>query len=80
MGELNIRIVGGHTVVESMRRGMSPKGAVLEALKRVSKLYNDDKKRWTNSTSSSTRCARTANTRPAHFGAVTGSACLYGRS
>lgn len=44
VGELNIRIAGGHTVVESMRRGMSPKEAVLEALKRVSKLYNDDQK------------------------------------
>jgi N4-(beta-N-acetylglucosaminyl)-L-asparaginase len=43
VGELNIRVVGGHTVVESMRRGMSPKEAVLEALKRVSALYNDDK-------------------------------------
>ncbi len=43
VGELNIRVAGGHTVVESMRRGMSPKDAVLEALKRVSKLYNDDK-------------------------------------
>lgn len=45
VGELNIRIAGGHTVVESMRRGMSPKDAVLEALRRVSHLYNDDKKR-----------------------------------
>ncbi len=44
VGELNIRVVGAHTVVESMRRGMSPKDAVLEALKRVSKLYNDDRK------------------------------------
>ena len=44
VGELNIRVVGAHTVVESMRRGMSPKEAVLEVLKRVSKLYNDDKK------------------------------------
>ena len=43
VGELNIRIAGGHTVVEAMRRGASPKDAVLEALKRVSKLYNDDK-------------------------------------
>ncbi|HZQ51428.1 MAG TPA: N(4)-(beta-N-acetylglucosaminyl)-L-asparaginase [Bryobacteraceae bacterium] len=43
VGELNIRVAGGHTVVESMRRGMSPKEAVLEALKRVSALYNDDK-------------------------------------
>ncbi|MBV8866220.1 MAG: N(4)-(beta-N-acetylglucosaminyl)-L-asparaginase [Acidobacteriaceae bacterium] len=43
VGELNIRVAGGHTIVESMRRGMSPKESVLEALKRVSKLYNDDK-------------------------------------
>ena len=43
VGELNIRVAGGHTIVESMRRGMTPKEAVLEALKRVSKLYNDDK-------------------------------------
>jgi N4-(beta-N-acetylglucosaminyl)-L-asparaginase len=43
VGELNIRVAGGHTIVEAMRRGMSPKEAVLEALKRVSKLYNDDK-------------------------------------
>lgn len=43
VGELNIRIAGGHTIVESMRRGMSPKEAVIEALKRVSKLYDDDK-------------------------------------
>ncbi len=44
VGELNIRIAGGHTIVESMRRGMSPKDAVMEALKRVSHLYNDDKR------------------------------------
>ena len=43
VGELNIRIVGAHTIVEAMRQHMSPKDAVLEALKRVSKLYNDDK-------------------------------------
>jgi N4-(beta-N-acetylglucosaminyl)-L-asparaginase len=44
LGELNIRVAGGHTVVEAMRRGMPPKEAVLEALKRVSRLYNDDAK------------------------------------
>jgi N4-(beta-N-acetylglucosaminyl)-L-asparaginase len=44
VGELNIRVAGGHTVVESMRHGMTPKEAVLEALKRVSRLYNDDRK------------------------------------
>jgi N4-(beta-N-acetylglucosaminyl)-L-asparaginase len=43
VGEENIRIAGGHTIVESMRRGMSPKEAVMEALKRVSRNYNDDK-------------------------------------
>src|SRR5689334_18362013 len=43
VGEENIRVAGGHTVVESMRRGMSPKEAVMEALKRVSRNYNDDK-------------------------------------
>jgi N4-(beta-N-acetylglucosaminyl)-L-asparaginase len=43
VGELNVRVAGGHTIVEIMRRGASPRDAVLEALKRVSKLYNDDK-------------------------------------
>lgn len=43
VGELNIRTAGAHTIVEAMRRGMSPKEAVMEELKRVSKLYNDDK-------------------------------------
>jgi N4-(beta-N-acetylglucosaminyl)-L-asparaginase len=41
VGEENIRIAGGHTIVEAMRRGMSPREAVLEALKRVSRNYND---------------------------------------
>ena len=44
VGELNIRIAGGHTIVESMRRGLPPKDAVMEALKRVSHLYNHDKR------------------------------------
>ncbi|MBV9611641.1 MAG: isoaspartyl peptidase/L-asparaginase, partial [Acidobacteriaceae bacterium] len=43
VGEENIRIAGGHTIVESMRRGMSPREAVMEALRRVSRNYNDDK-------------------------------------
>lgn len=43
VGEENIRIAGGHTIVECMRRGMSPREAVMEALKRVSHNYNDDK-------------------------------------
>jgi N4-(beta-N-acetylglucosaminyl)-L-asparaginase len=34
-GEANIKICGGHTVVESMRRGMSPTDACLEACRRI---------------------------------------------
>ena len=45
VGEENIRICGGHTVVENMRHGMHPKEAVLDVLKRVSRNYNDDKTR-----------------------------------
>ena len=45
VGEENIRISGGHTVVENMRHGMHPREAVLDALKRVSRNYNDDKTR-----------------------------------
>ncbi len=44
-GEENIRIVGAHTVVENMRHGMSPKEACLDALKRVSRNYEDDLER-----------------------------------
>src|SRR5579884_1933962 len=43
VGEENIRIAGGHTIVEAMRKGMSPREAVLEALRRVSRNYNDDR-------------------------------------
>lgn len=45
VGEENIRVAGGHTIVEAMRRGMPPRDAVLEALKRVSRNYNDNKTR-----------------------------------
>jgi N4-(beta-N-acetylglucosaminyl)-L-asparaginase len=45
VGEENIRICGGHTVVENMRHGMHPREAVLDVLKRVSRNYNDDKTR-----------------------------------
>lgn len=44
-GEENIKISGGHTVVEMMRKGMSPTDACLEALHRVAKNYNNDKKK-----------------------------------
>ena len=40
-GEENIKIAGGHTVVEAMRRGATPADACLEALKRVAHNYND---------------------------------------
>jgi N4-(beta-N-acetylglucosaminyl)-L-asparaginase len=42
-GEENIRISGGHTIVEMMRKGMKPDDACLEALGRVVHNYNGDK-------------------------------------
>jgi N4-(beta-N-acetylglucosaminyl)-L-asparaginase len=44
-GEENIRIVGGHTVVENMRHGMAPREACLEALKRVARNFDNDMQR-----------------------------------
>ena len=44
-GEENIKISGGHTIVEMMRRGMKPADACLEALGRVARNYNNDKKK-----------------------------------
>src|SRR5271155_3820488 len=44
-GEENIKICGGHTIVEMMRKGMSPRDACLEALNRVAHNYNNDKKK-----------------------------------
>lgn len=44
-GEENIKIAGGHTVVEMMRRGMSPADACMEALHRVVHNYEFDKSR-----------------------------------
>ena len=44
-GEENIKICGGHTIVEMMRKGMSPTDACLEALARIARNYNNDKKR-----------------------------------
>jgi N4-(beta-N-acetylglucosaminyl)-L-asparaginase len=46
-GEENIKISGGHTIVEMMRRGMKPADACLEALGRVARNYNNDKKKLT---------------------------------
>jgi len=44
-GEENIKIAGGHTIVEMMRRGKSPEEACLEALARIAHNYNNDKKK-----------------------------------
>jgi len=44
-GEECIKINGAHTIVEMMRRGISPKDACLEAVKRVAKNYNNDLKK-----------------------------------
>jgi N4-(beta-N-acetylglucosaminyl)-L-asparaginase len=44
-GEENIRIVGAHTVVENMRRGMDAKEACLDALKRVARNFDNDQER-----------------------------------
>jgi N4-(beta-N-acetylglucosaminyl)-L-asparaginase len=44
-GEENIKISGGHTIVEMMRKGMKPADACLEALGRVARNYNNDKKK-----------------------------------
>jgi N4-(beta-N-acetylglucosaminyl)-L-asparaginase len=44
-GEENLRVCGAHTIVENMRHGMTPREACLDALKRVSRNFNDDLKR-----------------------------------
>ncbi len=44
-GEENIKICGGHTVVEMMRKGIKPADACLEALGRVVRNYNGDKQK-----------------------------------
>jgi N4-(beta-N-acetylglucosaminyl)-L-asparaginase len=44
-GEENIKICGGHTIVELMRRGVSPTEACLEALRRVVHNYGFDQSR-----------------------------------
>src|ERR1700687_3663936 len=46
-GEENIKIAGGHTIVEMMRKGMSPTDACMEALGRVAHNYKNDKKKLT---------------------------------
>jgi N4-(beta-N-acetylglucosaminyl)-L-asparaginase len=44
-GEENIKVCGGHTIVEMMRKGMKPTEACMEAMGRVVRNYNNDKKK-----------------------------------
>ncbi|MCX7057102.1 MAG: isoaspartyl peptidase/L-asparaginase [Proteobacteria bacterium] len=44
-GEENIRVAGAHTIIENMRRGMTPFEAGMDALKRIVRNYNGDKGR-----------------------------------
>jgi N4-(beta-N-acetylglucosaminyl)-L-asparaginase len=44
-GEENIKISGGHTILEMMRQGKSPTDACLEAMARVAHNYKNDKKK-----------------------------------
>ena len=41
-GEENIKVAGGHTIVELMRQGMTPKEAGMETLRRIARNYNGD--------------------------------------
>ncbi len=41
-GEENIRVVGAHTIVENMRRGMSPQEAGMDTLNRIVRNFNGD--------------------------------------
>jgi N4-(beta-N-acetylglucosaminyl)-L-asparaginase len=44
-GEENIKVVGAHTIVENMRRGMSPLEAGMDALKRIVRNHDGDRDR-----------------------------------
>ncbi|MDP9267884.1 MAG: N(4)-(beta-N-acetylglucosaminyl)-L-asparaginase [Acidobacteriota bacterium] len=41
-GEENIKVAGAHSIVENMRKGMSPQEAGLEVLGRIARNYNND--------------------------------------
>jgi N4-(beta-N-acetylglucosaminyl)-L-asparaginase len=43
-GEENIKVAGAHTIVENMRRGMSPQDAGMDALKRIVRNYGGDER------------------------------------
>jgi N4-(beta-N-acetylglucosaminyl)-L-asparaginase len=42
-GEENIKVAGAHTIVENMRKGMSPHDAGMDALKRIAHIHREDK-------------------------------------
>src|SRR6266704_6293437 len=44
-GEENIKVAGAHTIIENMRKGMSPLEAGTDALKRIARNYNGDRER-----------------------------------
>jgi N4-(beta-N-acetylglucosaminyl)-L-asparaginase len=44
-GEENIKVAGAHTIVENMRRGMSPLDAGMDAIRRIVRNYNGDRER-----------------------------------
>lgn len=41
-GEENIKVAGAHTIVENMRRGMSPRDAGMDVLRRIARNHNND--------------------------------------
>ncbi len=41
-GEENIRVAGAHSIVENMRKGMSPQEAGMDVLKRIARNFNND--------------------------------------
>jgi len=69
-GEENIKISGGHTIIEMMRQGKSPTDACLEAMGRVARNYKNDKKKLGTFTFTSTRSTRTGRTAPLRCGAM----------
>ncbi|HVN46151.1 MAG TPA: isoaspartyl peptidase/L-asparaginase [Steroidobacteraceae bacterium] len=44
-GEENIKIAGTHTIIENMRKGMTPLDAGMDALQRIVRTYNGDRER-----------------------------------
>jgi len=44
-GEENIKVAGAHTIVENMRRGMSPQDAGMDAIKRIVRNYGGDQQK-----------------------------------